>query len=45
MDSLAQLQGTNLQVGAQNMFYESEGAFTGEVSPQNLLSLVSSTFY
>ncbi|MBY7577173.1 triose-phosphate isomerase, partial [Candidatus Phytoplasma sp. Tabriz.2] len=25
--------------GAQNMFYESEGAFTGEVSPQNLLSL------
>ncbi|MBT1576638.1 triose-phosphate isomerase ['Elaeagnus angustifolia' witches'-broom phytoplasma] len=39
LDSLAQLQGTNLQVGAQNMFYESEGAFTGEVSPQNLLSL------
>ncbi|MBW9150763.1 triose-phosphate isomerase [Clostridium estertheticum] len=26
-------KGTNIKVGAQNMFYEESGAFTGEVSP------------
>lgn len=27
------LQETNLKLGAQNVFYEEEGAFTGEISP------------
>lgn len=27
------LAGSNIQVGAQNMFWEDEGAFTGEISP------------
>jgi len=27
------LQGTSLQLGAQNMYYEKAGAFTGEISP------------
>ncbi len=27
------LRGTNIKVGAQNMFWEDEGAYTGEVSP------------
>jgi triosephosphate isomerase len=27
------LKGSDIQVGAQNMFWEKEGAFTGEVSP------------
>ncbi|APC42082.1 triose-phosphate isomerase [Clostridium estertheticum] len=26
-------KGTNIKVGAQNMFYEESGAFTGEISP------------
>ncbi len=26
-------QGTNIKIGAQNCFYEKEGAFTGEISP------------
>ena len=29
-------QGTNIHVGAQNMFYEDSGAYTGEVSAQML---------
>lgn len=29
-------KGTNIKVGAQNMFYEESGAFTGEVSPSML---------
>jgi triosephosphate isomerase len=28
-----ELQGSSIQLGAQNMFYEEEGAFTGEISP------------
>ena len=29
----AELEGSNISLGAQNMFYEEEGAFTGEISP------------
>lgn len=36
---LVKRQGENLRVGAQNMHYEKEGAFTGEVSPLVLNSL------
>lgn len=32
-------KGTNIKVGAQNMFYEESGAFTGEVSPGMLKEL------
>jgi triosephosphate isomerase len=32
------LAGSCVQMGAQNMYWESEGAFTGEVSPDMLLS-------
>ena len=32
-----ELEGTNVLVGAQNMYFEKEGAFTGEVSPTQLL--------
>ncbi len=28
-----QCKGTNIKVGAQNLFYEKQGAFTGEISP------------
>ena len=28
-----ELKGSNIDLGAQNMFYELEGAFTGEISP------------
>lgn len=31
--------GTNIKVGAQNMYYEESGAFTGEVSPSMLKEL------
>jgi triosephosphate isomerase len=30
------LEGSQIRVGAQNMYYEEEGAFTGEVSPRML---------
>ncbi len=33
------LQGSGLQLGAQNMHFEDEGAFTGEISPVMLRSL------
>lgn len=33
------LVGTEIKVGAQNMFYEEQGAFTGEISPKMLKSL------
>lgn len=32
-------EGTNIKIGAQNMHYENSGAFTGEVSPMNLVEL------
>ncbi len=33
------LKETNIKLGAQNMFYEVEGAFTGEISPKMLKSV------
>ncbi|NPV53984.1 MAG: triose-phosphate isomerase [Firmicutes bacterium] len=33
------LRGSNIELGAQNLFWEEEGAFTGEVSPTMLKSL------
>lgn len=33
------LKGTDIKLGAQNVFYEEKGAFTGEVSPAMLLSV------
>lgn len=35
-----ELQGTNIALGAQNMFYEEEGAYTGEISPMALSHFV-----
>lgn len=32
-------EGTNIKIGAQNMHFEESGAFTGEVSPLNLVEL------
>ena len=34
--SLLAVQGTNIHVGAQNVFYKENGAYTGEVSPKML---------
>ena len=36
---LVKRQGENLRIGAQNMHFETEGAFTGEVSPSQLASI------
>ena len=30
------VKGTNIEVGAENMYYEEKGAFTGEISPAML---------
>ena len=40
--ALAGLRGqdTKIKIGAQNMFYEEKGAFTGEISPLMLQDLV-----
>lgn len=35
------LEGTSIALGAQNMFWEQEGAYTGEISPVMLSELVS----
>jgi len=32
------LKGSNIELGAQNMWYEDKGAFTGEISPAMLKS-------
>ncbi len=32
-----ELEGSNIMLGAQNMYFEKEGAYTGEVSPVQLL--------
>lgn len=32
------VKGSNLQVGAQNMYWEKEGAFTGEISTEMIIS-------
>lgn len=36
--SLVKRQGDNLRIGAQNMHYAEEGAYTGEISPNMLVS-------
>ena len=33
------LSDSNIQIGAQNMFYKEDGAFTGEISPKMLSDL------
>jgi len=33
------IEGTNIQLGAQNMYFEENGAFTGEVAPNMLAEL------
>jgi len=38
-DAVKALEGSNIKVGAQNMYYEESGAFTGEVSPVMLKEL------
>ena len=35
----AVLSGTNIKLGAQNMYFEEKGAFTGEISPTMLQGL------
>lgn len=30
-------EGTNIQIGAENMYYEEKGAYTGEISPEMLV--------
>jgi len=37
--SLSFLKNTNIKLGAQNMYFKDEGAFTGEISPQFLKPL------
>jgi len=32
-------KGTNIEIGAQNMYYEESGAFTGEIAPNMLTSI------
>ena len=32
-------KGTNINIGAENMYYEEKGAYTGEISPATLLRL------
>ena len=39
LGKLVKLQGDNLRIGAQNMHFNLEGAFTGEVSPRMLVDL------
>ena len=33
------VQGTNIAVGAQNMYFEESGAYTGEIAPSMLVEL------
>ena len=33
------VKGTNISIGAQNMFYEENGAYTGEISPKMLTEI------
>jgi len=35
-----QIQGTSLHLGAQNLYWEEQGAFTGEISPMMLVEFV-----
>ena len=33
------VKGTNIQVGAENMYFEESGAYTGEISPAMLVEM------
>ena len=37
--SLVKCQGSNLKIGAQNMHFEEQGAFTGEIAPSMLTNI------
>jgi len=37
--ALAAAEGTNIEIGAQNMYYEESGAYTGEIAPNMLTSI------
>ncbi|KAB8122058.1 MAG: triosephosphate isomerase (TIM) [Candidatus Phytoplasma cynodontis] len=39
LDALVQIEGENLKIGAQNIFYKKQGPYTGEISPENIKSL------
>ncbi|WP_153369083.1 triose-phosphate isomerase [Candidatus Phytoplasma sacchari] len=39
LDALIKVKGENLKIGAQNVFYMNEGAYTGEISPKNIKNL------
>jgi triosephosphate isomerase len=37
--ALEAVKGTNIEIGAQNMYFEESGAYTGEISPSMLTSI------
>ncbi len=37
--AIAAVQGTNIAIGAQNMYYEESGAYTGEIAPNMLTDI------
>ena len=37
--ALEAVKGTNIEIGAENMYYEEKGAYTGEISPAMLMKL------
>lgn len=39
LKSLVKSQGSNLRIGAQNMHFEEQGAFTGEIAPSMLTNI------
>ncbi|KND62630.1 triose-phosphate isomerase [Candidatus Phytoplasma phoenicium] len=39
LDALTKIEGENLRIGAQNIFYHTEGPYTGETSPKNIADL------
>lgn len=39
LKSLVKCQGSNLKIGAQNMHFEEQGAFTGEIAPSMLTNI------
>ena len=39
LKELVKSQGTNLKIGAQNMHFEEQGAFTGEIAPSMLTNI------
>ena len=38
-------KGTNIQVGAENMYFEEKGAYTGEISPNMLVDAGVNTLF